>query len=103
MWTIVSSLQFLSFLSLIKLNFPGNVMTFLDYLNQVHNYNSLLPNAFNYLLNKNNITMEPFNSQFEARGIGNQNMLLLVGSDYQVLGLSLVALFLLEIPAITNK
>lgn len=103
MWSIVSSLQFISFLSLIKLNYPGNLMLFLGYLDEVNNYNSLIPNIFDFLLNKGNLTMVPYNSQFEARGIGNRNMLLLVGSDLQIMGVTLLFLFILEIFIMHNK
>lgn len=103
MWTIVSSLQFMSYVSLIKLNFPSNLMLFLDYLSQVHNYNSLLPSIFDYTMNKQNLTLVPYNSQFGARGIGNRNFLLLAGADLQVIIFSLIGLFLLNMLAPTNK
>ena len=103
MWSIVSSLQFISYLSLIKLNYPGNLMLFLDYLNQVHNYNSLLPNVFDQFLNKGNLSMDAYNSQFEARGISNRNMLLLVGADIQVMAFTLIFLFMIEIFIFHNK
>lgn len=78
-------------------------MVFLDYLNDVHNYNSLIPNAFEYCMDKSNLTMQPYNSQFDARGITNQNIILLVGSDLQILALALLILFFLEIIPITDK
>ena len=103
MWTIVSSLQFISYVSLIKINFPGNLLIFLDYLNEVHNYNSLLPNIFSYFMDKTNLTLVPYNSQYEARGIANRNILLLVGADLQILIFSLLGLFCLSIFNITQK
>ena len=97
MWVMVSSLQFLSFLPLIKLFTPGNLQIFLDYLNQVHNYNSNIPNVFKYLLITSDIPTNSYNAQFESHGIASMNMLMLVGSDVELLIGSLVVLFFVEL------
>lgn len=69
---------------------------FLDYLSQVHNYNSLLPNYFEKIPDKQDQETPVFNSQFQERGITNQVMLLLCGADLEMLIATVVFLFILD-------
>ena len=96
MWALVSSLQVMSYLSLVKLNYPANFLLFLDYLSSVHNYNSLLPNYFEKIPDKEDQKIPVFNEQFEERGINNQVMLLLCGGDLEMLIVSIVVLFIFD-------
>lgn len=100
---MVSSLQFISYLSLIRISFPANLMIFIDYLNTVHNYNSMIPNVFSYFLVGKDISSTAYNAQFAERGILNCNMLILVGGDFEALFGTMIVLFCLNTFMIPNK
>ena len=85
MWGIVNVLQLLSYLTLMKLIFPRNLLNFLGYIQIVHNFNSFLPNLFEYILDKDDLNMSSFSETFESRDIPNRNMLLLCGSDIEMI------------------
>ena len=94
MWGIVNILQLLSYLTLMKLAFPKNLLNFLEYIQIVHNFNSFLPNIFVYILDKDELDMSSFSQTFESRDIPNRNILLLCGSDIEMI----IILLLLCIP-----
>ena len=103
MWTIINTAQFITYQSSIKLNYPGNMMVLLDYLNYFNNATSYFPNAFDYFLVKDKLTNDAYNPQFNSIGVKTRNMLSIVGSDLQILIIVLISLFFLEIYPITNK
>ena len=96
MWVIVSSLQFLSYMTLMNLNFPPNLLTFLDYIQQVHDFNRWMPNAFDLVLDKRHMDLTPYNSQYNSRGINTRNMLLLCGGDMEILVAIYICLFIVD-------
>ena len=85
MWGIVNILQLLSYLTLMKLAFPKNLLNFLEYIQIVHNFNSFLPNMFEYILDKDDLNMSSFSETFESREIPNRNILLLCGCDIEMI------------------
>jgi len=95
MWVAVSVLQMMSYLALIDLNFPENLLTFLSYVESVHNFNQWFPNPFTYLVNENNMDMTPYTEQFEKRGFTNRNMIYLCGSDLALMALNISVILLL--------
>jgi hypothetical protein len=97
MWAMMSTLQMLSYLTLVRLRYPANLLIFFDNLEAVHTYNSWMPNIFDYILNKKELNLESYNPAFEQRGLSNRNMLLLCGPDLMVL-LMFGLLLLLLIP-----
>ncbi len=91
----MSVLQMMSYLTLITLNYPENVLTFLSYVGSVNNFNTWLPNPFEYIFPAKNLDLSPYNSHFEDRGFTSRNMLYLCGSDLVmlvVMGLAIVVL-----------
>ncbi len=95
MWATMSMLQMLSYLTLIDLNYPGNLLAFFDRIEGVHNSNMWIPNVFIYLLQKEQLELLPYNKQFEDRGFGHRNFLLLCNADLIVMLLMLVVIGLL--------
>jgi len=81
MWATVSVLQMMSYITLMNLDFPINLLSFLDCIESVHDFNKWFPNPFIYLFPQNKMNMDPFNDQFNNRGFTNRNMLFLCGSD----------------------
>ena len=85
----------MSYLTLISLNYPENLLSFLGYLESVHNFNKWLPNPFAYLFKDQYLDLTPYNPQFEERGFSNRNLLYLCGPDIVVMalmGLAILAL-----------
>jgi len=95
MWATVSVLQMMSYITMLKLYFPMNLLKFLDCIESVHDFNKWFPNPFAYVLTSNKLNMEAYNEQFENRGFKNRNMLLLCGSDLVTLCLIGVAILIL--------
>ena len=92
MWAMMSMLQMMSYLTLINLSFPPNLLIFFDCLESVHNFNGWMPNIFAYVLNIKDLDLQPFNVQFEDRGFINRNLLFLCGPDFMSLLISLVTI-----------
>jgi len=101
MWIAISVLQMISYMALINLNFPENLLTFLSYIESVHNFNKWFPNPFAYLFNESKMKMQPYSEQFENRGFTNRNMVFLCGSDLALMGCTV--LFLLILIPLSNK
>ena len=91
----MSMLQMLSYLTLINLNYPANVLSFFDCIEGVHNSNMWIPNLFALLLKKEQLDLTPYNQQFEDRGFRNRNFLLLCNADLLMMTLMLAAIALL--------
>jgi hypothetical protein len=85
MWSMMSMLQMLSYVTLIKLHYPPNLLIFFDCLEYVHNFNKWLPNIFDYILRPSELNLEAYNQQYEDRGFPHRNFLLLCGPDILVL------------------
>ena len=96
MWGIVNILQVTSYLTLIDLSYPENLVQFLSYLEIVHNYSSFIPNLFEYIIQKEDIQNNPFSPTFESRNISNRNILLLCGSDIEIIILIYICLSILN-------
>ncbi len=95
MWAAMSVLQMMSYLTLLSLNFPDNLLTFLGYVESVHNFNKWLPNMFTYLFPSRYLDLSPYNEQFNDRGFENRITLYLCGSDLVVMaamGLAIIVL-----------
>ncbi len=94
----MSVLQMMSYLTLISLNFPDNVLTFLGYMGTVHNFNTWLPNFFQYMFRAKYLDLSPYNDNFAERGFASRNMLYLCGSDLAMMALmGLVILVLIPL------
>lgn len=96
MWVVISALQFISYLPLVNIHFPPNLLIFMEYIQSVHDYNSWVPNAFDYYLDKSKMNMLAYGPQYVIRNINNSNFLLLCGGDIEILVLTLVSLFLIK-------
>ncbi len=92
MWATMSMLQMLSYLTLVNINYPGNMLSFFDCIEGVHNSNMWIPNVFSYIFNKDDLGLEPYNKQYEDRGLGHRNFLLLCNADLVVMLLMLLAI-----------
>jgi len=101
MWATVSVLQMMSYITLINLNFPKNLLTFMDCLESVHDFNKWFPNPFVYLLPQSKMNMSPYNDQFNDRGFTNRNMLYLCGSD--LLTMAVTSLLILILIPLSSK
>jgi len=95
MWIAVSVLQMMSYMTLMNLNFPQNLLTFLEYVETVHNFNKWFPNPFVYLFPEKFMDMTSYNEQFQSRGFTNRNLLYLCGSDLALLCLTVVCILIL--------
>jgi len=95
MWIAISVLQMMSYLTLMNLNFPPNLLTFLEYVEMVHNFNKWFPNPFVHLFPEKMLDMTSYNEQFESRGFNNRNMLYLCGSDLALLCLTGIGILIL--------
>lgn len=95
MWAMVSVLQMMSYITLMNLHFPGNLLSFLEYIESVHDFNKWFPNPFTYLLPPSKLNMDPYNEQFENRGMENRNMIYLCGSDLIVMGFTALGILVL--------
>jgi len=97
----VSTLQLMSYMTLIDLNFPQNLLTFLEYVETVHNFNKWFPNPFVYLFPGSKLDMSAYNERFEGRGFANRNMLYLCGSDLSLMAFTMLFILIL-IPISTH-
>jgi len=95
MWIAISVLQMMSYLALININFPENLLTFLSYVETVHNFNKWFPNPFTYFINETKMDMTPYTEQFERRGFTNRNMIYLCGSDLALMGTTTLVILIL--------
>ena len=95
MWVAVSVLQLISYLTLIKLCFPSNLLLFLEYLQYAHDFNRWLPNPFEFLFPQEKLNMTSYVDQFEERGFPNRQMLYLCGSDLVMMAAMGIAILLL--------
>ena len=66
---------------LLHLQYPKNLLIFLEALAMVHGFNRFVPNIFKYLLFDEDYHDEAYNETFEGRGFNTRTMLLLVGSE----------------------
>ena len=96
MWAAMSAIQIMSYLTLLNLHFPQNLLAFLEYIESVHNFSKWFPNPFAFILKESQLDMSPLNEQFESRGFPNRNMLLICGSDLIMLALMLLAILVLS-------
>ena len=92
-------LQMLSYLTLVNLRYPANVLSFLDCIEAVHNSNAWIPNLFAYILNKEDLVLQPYNPQFEDRGFSSRYFLMLCSADLIMMLVMLVAIGLLSLLA----
>ncbi len=95
MWAVMSMLQMMSYLTLLDLEYPANLLIFLDCLESVHNFNKWMPNIFAYILDTRDLELRPYTFQFEDRGFGNRNLLFLCGPDLMSLCLTLLLIGIL--------
>ncbi len=91
----MSMLQMMSYLTLMTMEYPPNLLVFFDCLESVHNFNKWMPNIFTFILRVEDLDRQPFNPQFEERGFTNRNLLLLCGPDLMSLCLTLLAIGIL--------
>jgi len=107
MWIAISVLQMISYLALININFPENLLTFLSYVETVHNFNKWFPNPFTYIIGEAKMDMTPYTEQFERRGFTNRNMVFLCGSDLALMAITILVILVLipisgTVPYFTN-
>lgn len=95
MWAMVSVLQMMSYITLIDINFPENLLSFLECIESVHDFNKWFPNPFTYAFSESKLDMSAYNEQFEKRGMTNRHMVYLCGSDIIVLCLTAISILLL--------
>ncbi len=95
MWVTMSVMQITSYITLLKLHLPSNLLVFLDYIESVYNFNKFLPNPFSYVFLESRLNMAAFSQQFDDRGFCNCNALLLSGSDLAMLVIMSLALIVL--------
>jgi len=88
MWATVSVLQMTSYVTLMNLNFPQNLLAFLDCVESVHDFNRWFPNPFVYMFPPSRMNMSAYNDQFNSRGFTNRNMLYLCGSDIATMAIT---------------
>ena len=97
MWAIINVIQMLSYITLMQLEFPENVLIFFGQIESVHNYNKWLPNVFSLILETNKFNDEAYNDSFERRGFNSCIMLILAGSDFIVLAVMVISVAVLAI------
>ena len=85
MWSAISVLQALSYVSLVDLYFPPNFLSFLESVGTSHDFNKWFPNPFASLFPPNKLNMSTFNPLFVSRGFKNRQMLHLCGSDFSTM------------------
>ena len=95
MWAMVSVLQMMSYITLLNIYFPANLLSFLECIESVHDFNKWFPNPFMYLLPPSKLDMSSYNKQFEDRGMSNRNMIYLCGSDLIVMGFTALVILIL--------
>ena len=66
---------------LLPLQYPKNLLIFLEALSLVHGFNKYVPNMFKILLFDEDYHDSAYNKTFEQRGFDTRTMLLLVGSE----------------------
>ena len=97
MWAVVSNLQLMSYITLMNLYFPDNLIIFLGWIESVHNFNKWMPNILGYMVKSGQVDISPLNDQFASRGFNSRIMVLLCGGDLQMLALSAVAIIILSL------
>ena len=95
MWAIINVIQLLSYITLMQLKFPENVLIFFEQIESVHNYNKWFPNGFEYILKRSTVYDTPYNDQFAKRGFNSSVMLFLAGSDIIVMIAMIISIGLL--------
>lgn len=96
LWLTISVIQMESYLTLIEIEYPQNLLIFLRCVETVHNFNKWFPNPFTYFIEQKKLNMGSYNTQFNDRGITNRNMLFLCGSDIALMGLTLFIIIVLS-------
>ena len=83
---------------LLSLQFPKNLLIFLEAIALVHGFNRFVPNLFKYLVFDEDYHDESYNETYKSRGFNTRTMLLLIGSEltlfvliYLLIGILLIA------------
>ncbi len=95
MWAMISTIQLMSYSTLIALHLPQSLNIFFEYMESVHNFNKMVPNVFEYFLKKEELNTAPYTDQYQEHGFQTRIMLLLCGGDILVLILSGTAIIVL--------
>ena len=99
MWALINMIQMASYLPLLKIQFPQNLIIFFEYLESVHNFNKWMPNGFMYIMDQNKLNTEPYSESFQDRGFENRVLVLLCGADLQTLIINVVIIGVLSVGA----
>lgn len=83
MWGLVCTMQLMSYLTLMQVDVPPNLNKFIGYMENVHSFGSMIPNAFKYLIKEKQLIQS--NKYFKERGYITNIALYLCGSDLEML------------------
>ena len=99
MWALINMIQMSSYLTLLQIRFPKNLLIFFEYLESVHNFNKWMPNGFAYILKTSELNKEPYSDNFLDRGLDNRLLIILCGADIQMMILNILAICFLSVGA----
>lgn len=91
MWTLLNTLQIVSFLPLLAVDIPLNAKILFARMMSTHGEVALIPNGFDYLMDSPDRTAKPLNANFNSYGFPTTNFLMLAGKKitlWVVLGVS---------------
>ena len=97
LWGLINVLQLISYTMLLPLQFPKNLLIFLDAIAMVHGFNKFIPNLFAFLIFDEDYHDQAYNDTFKNRGFDTRTMLLLVGSELTLFLFIFIAIGLLLI------
>lgn len=82
-WGMINSLQLITILPLMNVDFPGNAQSMFSALNQVFSFNFI---DFSSVQNRLFTFMEddPLNENFNEYGYSSSNAIILIGNEYYI-------------------
>ena len=92
---MISTIQLMSYSTLIALHLPQSLNIFFEYMETVHNFNKMVPNVFEYMLRRKELNTSPYTEQYQEHGFSTRIMLLLCGGDILMLILSATVIVVL--------
>ena len=85
----------------MQVELPSNLNTFIGYMEQVHAFGSIIPNAFKYLVPESLLLQR--NKYFRERGYNTNIALYLCGSDLEMILLQLLLVPIVSILRVKTK
>jgi hypothetical protein len=81
----------MSYLTMLNIDMPNNLQSFMKYIEKVHTFGAVVPNVFGYVAPTRSLTVTP-NEKYRDRGYNYTSALILAGSDIEMIIIQSIAI-----------